>query len=185
MLKLGKVWFCCNEVISIRTYVVGGGGMKELESMYLEYAQTVYKYLICLTKDEDLAEELTQETFYQASRTIKNFKGECKVSVWLCQIAKHLWYKHLEKSRKFDATSLDENLAFIPSVDNIESDILKSEKKVELFRKIHLLDPMGKEVMYLRLSGELSFSEIGDVLNKSETWARVTFYRAKQKLLEG
>lgn len=159
--------------------------MKELEGMYLAYAQTVYKYLIYLTQNEELSEELTQETFYQASRTIKNFKGECKVSVWLCQIAKHLWYKHLEKNRKIDVVSFDENLSFIPSMDNIESDMLKSEKKVELFRKIHLLDPISKEVIYLRLSGELSFSEIGDVLNKSETWARVTFYRAKQKLLEG
>lgn len=170
---------------NIRTYVVGGEGMKELEGMYLAYAQTVYKYLIYLTQNEELSEELTQETFYQASRTIKNFKGECKVSVWLCQIAKHLWYKHLEKNRKIEVVSFDENLSFIPSMDNIESDMLKSEKRVELFRKIHLLDPISKEVIYLRLSGELSFSEIGDVLNKSETWARVTFYRAKQKLLEG
>lgn len=170
---------------NIRTYIVGGEGMKELERMYLNHAQTVYKYLICLTQDENLAEELTQETFYQASRTIKNFKGECKLSVWLCQIAKHLWYKHLEKSRKFDFISLDSRLSFIPSMDNLESDVLKSEKKVELFKKIHLLDATSKEVIYLRLSGELSFSEIGDVMNRSETWARVTFYRAKQKLLEG
>ena len=74
--------------------------MKQIEELYLNYAKTVYKYLLCLTKDKDVAEDLTQETFYQASKTIKNFKGECRVSVWLCQIAKHLWNKHLEKSKK-------------------------------------------------------------------------------------
>ncbi|MGL4337218.1 MAG: RNA polymerase sigma factor [Turicibacter sp.] len=158
--------------------------MDKLEHMYLEYAQTVYKYLICLTKDSDLAQELTQETFYQASKTIKNFKGECKVSVWLCQIAKHLFYKQLEK-KKLDTVSYDEVAFNVATTVNPEHDLIKSEDKVALFKKIHTLEPICKEVIYLRISGELSFSEIGDILNKSENWARVTFYRAKQKLMEG
>lgn len=67
----------------------------------------------------------------------------------------------------------------------INEEIWHQFEKVELFRQIHLLDSMSKEVVYLRLSGDLSFAQIGDILNKSETWARVTFYRAKKQLLEG
>lgn len=158
--------------------------MKQIEELYLDYAKTVYKYLLCLTKDKDIAEDLTQETFYQASKNIKNFKGECKVSVWLCQIAKYSWYKHLDKSKKNNCDSYDEIAFEVSSNQNLESDLLKSEDKMELFKKIHLLDSQSKEIIYLRLSGELSFKEISDIFNKSENWARVSFYRAKKKLLE-
>ncbi len=159
--------------------------MDDMEQIYLSYAQTVYKYLFYLTSDEHLSEELTQETFYQASKTINDFRGECKVSVWLCQIAKYLWYKQLEKQSKVANIQYEEALLNFPSKQNVENDILKNNDKIELFRMIHTLDVKSKEVVYLRLTGELSFAEIGDILNQSETWARVTFYRAKKKLLKG
>lgn len=158
--------------------------MKQIEELYFNYANTVYKYLLCLTKDKDIAEDLTQETFYQASKNINNFKGECKVSVWLCQVAKYSWYKHLDKSKKYNCESYDEIAFEVSSNEDLESDLLKSEDKMELFKKIHLLDSQSKEIIYLRLSGELSFKEISDIFNKSENWARVSFYRAKKKLLE-
>lgn len=158
--------------------------MKEIEELYLNYAKSVYKYLLCLSKNKDIAEDLTQETFYQASKSINNFKGECKVSVWLCQIAKYSWYKHLDKCKKNHCDSYDEVAFEVSCNKNLESDFIKSEDKMELFKKIHLLDPQSKEIIYLRLSGELSFKEIGDIFNKSENWARVSFYRAKKKLLE-
>lgn len=159
--------------------------MDDLEQIYLRYAQTVYKYLFYLTSDDHVSEELTQETFYQASKTIKNFRGECKVSVWLCQIAKYLWYKQLEKQSKITNLPYEESLLNLPAKQNIENDVFSNKDKVELFRMINTLDSQSKEVVYLRLTGELSFAEIGDVLNQSETWARVTFYRAKKKLLKG
>ncbi len=158
--------------------------MKQMEELYLNYAKTVHKYLICLTNDVNIAEDLTQETFYQASKTIKNFKGECKVSVWLCQIAKYSWYKHLEKNKKYNCDSYEDISFEIVGYQNLELDLLKNEDKMELFKKIHLLDSQSKEIIFLRISGELSFREIGDIFNKSENWARVSFYRAKQKLLE-
>lgn len=158
--------------------------MKQMEELYLNYAKTVHKYLICLTNDVNISEDLTQETFYQASKTIKNFKGECKVSVWLCQIAKYSWYKHLEKNKKYNCDSYEDISFEIVGYQNLELDLLKNEDKMELFKKIHLLDSQSKEIIFLRISGELSFREIGDIFNKSENWARVSFYRAKQKLLE-
>ena len=142
--------------------------MKQMEELYLNYAKTVHKYLICLTNDVNIAEDLTQETFYQASKTIKNFKGECKVSVWLCQIAKYSWYKHLEKNKKYNCDSYEDISFEIVGYQNLELDLLKNEDKMELFKKIHLLDSQSKEIIFLRISGELSFREIGDIFNKSE-----------------
>jgi len=159
--------------------------MDDMEQFYLKYAQTVYKYLFYLTSDDHLSEELTQETFYQASKTIKGFRGDCKASVWLCQKAKYLWYKQLEKQNKVLNMPYEEALINIASNQNIENDILNNKDKIELFRMIHTLDMKSKEVVYLRLTGELNFAEIGDILNQSETWARVTYYRAKKKLLKG
>jgi len=157
--------------------------VKDIENIYREYVETVYKYLFCLTQDSDLSEELTQETFYQAMKTIKNFRGDCKVSVWLCQIAKHMWLKDCDKKNKNKSIPIDEIEFRLPSNENIEAHYLRNENKIALFRKLHSLDEKTKEVVYLRLTGELSFREIGDILNQSETWARVTFYRGKQKIL--
>ena len=74
--------------------------MDDMNEIYRNHAQTVYKFLLSHTHDPDLAEELTQETFYQAVRSIDRFDGGCKVSVWLCQIAKHLWYQHLRRHKR-------------------------------------------------------------------------------------
>ena len=130
--------------------------------------------------DADLAEELTQETFYQAVRSIDRFNGSCKVSVWLCQIAKHLWYQHLRK-RKPEEPLPEDGLPG-PSA---EEDVLTRQGHLDLLRQIHALPPSTREVVYLRAFGGLSFREIGDVLGRTETWARVTFYRGKEALRKG
>lgn len=157
---------------------------EKMEQIYIENAKAVYKYLFCLTHNADTAEELTQETFYQAMKTIGKFRGDCKISVWLCQIAKRLWYQELQKQHGGDIP-LDELYEDPPSSDDIENEYLLNCEKVELFRLLHRFDSTVREVMYLRLAGELSFAEIGDIMGKSETWARVTFYRGKQELLKG
>lgn len=156
---------------------------QKLTQVYEENARVVYKYLFCLTHDSYIAEELTQETFYQATRGVDKFRGDCKVSVWLCQIAKRLWYKEL-KNRKRETLPLDE-VVDLSTPQNIEEEYLLNVEKVELFRQLHRLDEKTREVMYLRLTGELSFAEIGDILERTESWSRVTFYRGKQKLLKG
>jgi len=156
--------------------------MQDIEEIYKEYFEVVNKYLFCLTQDSDLAEELTQETFYRAVEKIDRFKGNCKVQVWLCQIAKNLWYDELKKSKKYE--DIDKEELFLVAEDNIEEEAIQSDFKINLFKKIKKLDGQTKEVMYLRLTGELSFKEIGRILDKSENWARVTFYRGKQKLKE-
>lgn len=156
--------------------------MQNMEKLYTDYFQTVFKYLFCLTHDADLSEELTQDTFYHAIKTYKNFRGDCKVSVWLCQIAKYLWFKEYEKRKRYAANSSAKISDNLPGKENVESSVLAAESKIALYQKLQRLDEKTREVMYLRITGELSFREIGQILKKNETWARVTFYRGKQKL---
>ena len=157
--------------------------MQDIEQIYEEYFETVNKYLFCLTHNNDISEELTQETFYKAVKKIDTYKGNCKMSVWLCQIAKNLWYNELKKNKRIDLKNAEE-LEYLKSDENLENDYILKEDKINLYKKIQTLDEQTREVIYLRITGELSFKEIGDILNKTETWARVTFYRGKQKLKE-
>lgn len=154
----------------------------QIDKIYRENATIIYKYLCGLTQDSQVAEELAQETFFQAIKGIDNFRGDCKISVWLCQIAKKLWYKELEKRNRQRNVELDST---IPANVDVEHNVLSKMEKVEVFRLMHQLDDMTREVMYLRLAGDLQFSEIADIMGKTENWARVTYYRGKQKLMKG
>lgn len=153
-----------------------------MDVIYKEHAETIFRFLLTMCHDEDIAEELTQETFYQAVRCAGKYDGSCKITTWLCQIAKHLWYRELEKRKRKGTSELNEN---VPEEKNaLEDEILIKEQKMEIFRKIHLLDEVQKEVLLLRITGAFSFREIGDIFGKNENWARVTFYRAKQKIVK-
>ena len=156
--------------------------MQDMEKIYEEYFETVNKYLFCLTHNNDISEELTQETFYKAVKKIDTYKGECKMSVWLCQIAKNLWYDYCKKNKK--VISVEEELLGSYSTDTTEERVILNDEKISLFRKIQKLDEKTREVIYLRITGELTFKEIGIILNKTENWARVTFYRGKNQLKE-
>jgi len=158
--------------------------MQNMEEIYKQYSNTVYKYLFCLTHNEDVAEDLTQETFAIAVKEINKFKGNCKVSVWLCQIAKHLWYKKLKKENKQKNISFEELENEVIESETTEDIIFKKEENLSLYKNIQKLDNISREIIYLRMFGNLSFIEIGEILGKSSNWARVNFYRAKEKIKE-
>lgn len=151
--------------------------MLSMEDVYLEHSHMVYRYLLSLTHDADLAEELTQETFYQAIKKLDYFNAESKVSTWLCGIAKNLFLSYLRKHPQTEI--LEENSALCKSA---ESEVMSSLDKMDLLKQIHCLKEPGREVIHLRLYGNLSYVEIGEIMGKSENWARVTFYRAKEQL---
>ena len=157
--------------------------MQDIEKIYEEYFETVNKYLFCLTHNNDISEELTQETFYKAVKKINTYKGECKMSVWLCQIAKNLWYDQCKKNKKFVNVE-EKDLLNVQALNTLEEQVISNEGKISLYKKMQSLDEKTREVMYLRITGELSFKEIGFILNKTENWARVTFYRGKNSLKE-
>ena len=158
--------------------------MQSMEEIYRQHAQTVYRYLCSLTGDEDLSEELTQETFAQAVSSIGRFDGSCKVSTWLCAIAKNQLMAYRRRHPLQD--SLDElaetGTAPAGTAPSPEEETVAAEHKRRLYAAIHDSSEPAREVLYLRLLGGLSFREIGDVLGQSENWARVTFYRGKEKL---
>ena len=158
--------------------------MQDIEQIYKEYFETVNKYLFCLTHNNDISEELTQETFYRAVKKINTYKGNCKMQVWLCQIAKNLWYDQCRKNKKMADIPEDE-MTIGQAINFTEEQAIANDEKISLYKKMQKLDEKTREVMYLRITGELSFKEIGEILNKTENWARVTFYRGKNKLKEG
>lgn len=154
-----------------------------MDAAYREYAVMVYKFLLSLCYEEELAEELTQETFYQAVRSVDRYDGSCKVSTWLCQIAKHLWYREIERRKRKGTSELTADMESLEKP--VEEQLTLKEEKMELFRKVHVLDEISKEIVLLRVTGAFSFKEIAELFGKNENWARVTYYRAKQKILKG
>lgn len=157
--------------------------MQNIDEIYKQYAETVYKYIFCLSGDKTLSEEIMQETFVMAIKEIDKFRGDCKISVWLCQIAKHLWYKELKKLKNKKIIDI-EDVKELKTEENIEDMVIQKEDKLKILKDMQILDKATKEVIYLRMFGELSFSEIAEVLGKTANWARVTFYRGKEKLRE-
>lgn len=136
---------------------------KNMEDIYVEYFDLVYKYLYCLTQNSDLAEELTQDTFFKAIMNINTFKNQSKISTWLCQIAKNLYFDELRKKKKFSNTS-DDIFDYINIDESIENKFISNEEHSELNRKIDSLDDMTKKVIYLHIYDDLTFKEIGKML---------------------
>lgn len=155
--------------------------MHEFEAIFKDFSPVVFRFLLSLCGDEGLAEELTSETFYQAYLHIGQYRGECKIETWLCQIAKNALYK--EQKRRGRIAQQD-YLEHIETDNNFFEAIANKEQALQIHKHLHLLKEPYKEVFMLRVFGELSFREIADICGKSEVWAKVTFYRAKSKLTE-
>lgn len=164
------------------------GGQRDMDEIYKAHASTVYKFLLAQCGSADTAEELTQETFYQAVRSIHRYDGSCKLSVWLCQIAKHLWYQQLRRQGRevpADEPWLLAGAAAQPPPPTPQQAVEARQQHLELLQRIHTLPDPTREVVYLRVFGELSFAEIAAVMGRTENWARVTFYRGKERLKKG
>ncbi len=155
--------------------------MKDFEQIYSEYYDTVFRYVLSLCRDEQWAEEITQEAFFKALKRIDAFRGECRLSVWLCQIAKNTFYTAAKRKQR----QVNYPLELIPSDESIEQGIEDKETAFQIHKLLHALEDPYKEVFWLRTFGELSFREIGILFGKTESWARVTYHRAKMKIKEG
>lgn len=155
--------------------------MTELENLYRAYFQDVYLYILSLSKDEHIAEDITSEAFIKAIKSIDTFKGDCDIRVWLCQIAKNCYYSYLRKNKKIIYT--DDEPEHISEI-NIEQSIVSKEDSIKIHEILHKLKEPYKEVFSLRIFSELSFREIGYLFGKSENWACVTYHRARKKIQE-
>ena len=152
----------------------------DFEELYSAYADDVYRYILSLCGSSHIAEDVTSETFFKAIKAINKFKGECDVRVWLCKIAKNTYFT-LANKNKFTA-ELPEELV---SDEKFEQKFAERAEALEIHKLLHDLGEPYKEVFSLRVFSELSFTEIGALFGKPDTWARVTFHRAKTKLKEG
>ena len=155
----------------------------DMEQIYHTYERMVYQFLYVRTHDAQWSQDLMQETFLRAVTSISRYDGTCKLSVWLCQIAKHVLWQELRRRNRTETVELDEFLPDLQHPDG-ETQALRHEDRMELYRSIHRLSEKEREVILYRITGELSFREIGEILEKSENWARTTFYRAKQNIME-
>jgi len=152
----------------------------EFEKIYSEYFDDVYKYVYSLCRNSSVAEEVTQDSFFKALKSIDSYKGECKLCVWLCQIAKNTYFTFCSKQKRLvtcDSVEQEQTCDF-------ESVFINQEESFEIHKALHSLEEPYKEVFSLRIFGELSFLKIGELFGKTEGWARVTYYRAKIKLKE-
>jgi RNA polymerase sigma factor (sigma-70 family) len=152
-----------------------------IEKIYMESSQAVYKYLYCLSNNKEIAEELTQETFCTAMKYIDKYSGRYKIIVWLCSIARHVYYMQCKKKR-FEMICIDEN---IQANDMVEEQVIYNEEKELMNKEIQKLDNQTRQLMYLKIEADLTFKDIAQILGKTESWVRVQYYRAKQKLING
>lgn len=152
-----------------------------MEEIYKENAKIVYHFIYSLCHDSVLAEELTQETFMRAFQSIERFDGSCKFSTWLCQIAKHIYYQYLAKHKK--EIPREETGDTVFNKITPERQVVARIELLDVLKKMQKLPEKVREVIYLRIAADLSFREIGEILGKSENWARVNYYRGKEKLL--
>ena len=176
--------------------------MQSLEEIYQKYALRVYKYLLSLCHNEDVAEEITQETFYQAVRCIDRYDGSCAILTWLCAIAKNQFLAYRRKNPVMEnletleegakkgkgnntgnfGTPVKNGQADNSISNSAEATVMQTFDRIELMKKLHLCPEPFREVLYLRIFGNLSFREIGAMFGRSENWACVTYHRAAKMI---
>lgn len=156
--------------------------MPEFETVFRENEQFVFRFLMKLCADASLAEELTQDTFFRAYMNLSSLRDENKVSSWLCQIAKNTYFAWYNSQKK--TLPLTEDIS-ADSAPDIAELFEEQELAGKAFSCLHVLEEPYKEVFLLFVFGGLSLKAISTMFGKSESWARVTFYRAKQKIMEG
>lgn len=153
--------------------------MKDFETIYRTYFGEVELYLRALSKDEHLAEELTEQVFFQALKALPQFRGDCDLRTWLCAMGKNCYLTHLRKHRPGESV---DDLQIPDPHQAVEEQILDRDQAMTIHRVLHDLPEPYKEVFSLRVFGQLSFDQIGSLFGRTANWACVTYHRARQKI---
>ena len=153
----------------------------QFDSIYTKYYKKLYNFLRRLSRDDSMAEELTQETMYKAFINIDRFEGRATIFTWLCQIGKNLWLKEMKRNNQFASVT---NLESMTNSKSFEMEVIENEIKNNLRKAILGLPEPYQNVVILHTFAELSFNDIATQYEKSESWARVTYYRGKNMLME-
>ena len=155
---------------------------EDFDQIYQNCFDPVYRYVLSLSGNPSAAEEITQETFFKAIKSVDKFRGDCDIRVWLCQIAKNLLFTHSKKNKRFTGEDIPETVP--DSTVSVEDRLADTQQTMEIHKVLHTLSEPYKEVFTLRVFGELSFRQIGEIFGRTESWARVSFHRAKLKIIE-
>lgn len=147
--------------------------------IYQKYAKPLFQIMLKMCGNYDIAEELTQETFVKAYEKLDSFRGDCQLYVWLCQIGKNLYFNYLKKEEKY--THIPDTIQSV-SLQNVEDEIIQTSTAREIMEAVVQLPEPYQSVFVYRIFSEFTYKEIGDVLRKTDVWARVTYYRAKKQL---
>ena len=154
--------------------------MQSFEELFSRYFRQVYGFALSLTRDEGEAEDLAQHTFYKALEKIDSFQGRSDPATWLCSIAKNEYFNRQRRRREFP---LESDVSACPSGDeSVETAVQRGDEAMRIHRHLHTLSEPYREVFMLRVFSELRYGQIASLFGKTESWARVTYYRAKQDL---
>ena len=155
--------------------------MAQFSEIYRQHVQNVYRFLLVLTENEAQAEELTQQTFYKALLHIEGFEGRSSLYTWLCQIGKNEWLLECRRNNQISFELIED----IVDEGSLEEDLVDKTQTAMVKRAILELPTPYRDVLILRIYGELPFAEIAGLFQHSESWAKVTFFRGKEKLKNG
>ena len=159
--------------------------MTDFERIYHTYFKDVYLYILRLSGNEHIAEEITSDAFFKAMRSVGSFRGDCDVRVWLCQIAKNCYYSYEKKSRKAERVD-EEAIRDVPDpAPSVAEEMAKRDEIERIERVLHGIREPYKEVFMWRVYAELSFKQIAEMFGKTENWACVTYHRARKMIREG
>lgn len=158
--------------------------MTDFEKLYADYFNDVFLYILRLSGNEHIAEEITSDTFFKAMHSVDRFRGECDIRVWLCQIAKNSYFSYLKKQKKVQSLQESELLLLPELPDTAEEQILRADEAEQLRKILHEIDEPYKEVFMWRVFADMSFRQIGQIFSKSENWACVTYHRARKQIRE-
>ena len=151
------------------------------DQIYQTYFDPVYRYVLSLSGDVHTAEEITQETFFKAMKSLDRFRGDSSLKSWLCAIARNLW---ISECRRKEMKPIDAAATLTDPAAGPEECMLQQSESMRIYRLLHDLEEPYREVFTLRTLGQLSFRNIGELFGKSENWACVVYFRARARIRE-
>lgn len=158
--------------------------MSGFQEIYEQHSKAVYRFLLSLTRNESMAEELLQETFYRALLHIDQFEGKSSLYTWLCQIGKNAWMKECKRNRTRCDVSVDELTNITSNEQSLEERVIRKEEYIKVRQATLKLSEPYRDVFILHTYADIKLNEIAVLYGKTESWARVTYYRAKQKIIQ-
>lgn len=152
-----------------------------LEALYTACFHKPFRFALSLTQTPSEAEEIVQETFLRALQQANKLPADANLDAWLFRVAKNVHISRLRKNRPNVGSEILESVS--AGVD-IEEQLQQQDKAQHILAALHKLEEPYKEVFTLRALGDVPYKQIALLFGKTESWARVTYHRARLLLTE-